>query len=77
MYIAESGDHGDNAPEPASPSDLDPSSVATAQVVGILPGMGAYTDSSDSDSNSSESDIDVSTFKRHAHVVVCSHSANH
>ena len=35
-----------------------------AKVVGVLPGLGNYTDSDDSDSSSSDSDIDTDLLKR-------------
>ena len=51
-----------NAAENASSSSN--CSQGVAKVVGVLPGLGVYTDSDDSDSSSSESDIDTDLLKR-------------
>jgi len=40
------------------------STTGVATVVGILPGLGDYTDSEHSDTSSSDSDIDTDLFKR-------------
>lgn len=38
--------------------------MASAQAVGVLPGIGSYSDSSNSDSSSSDSEIDTDMFRR-------------
>jgi len=40
------------------------STTGIATVVGVLPGLGDYTDSEQSDTSSSDSDIDTDLFKR-------------
>jgi len=54
----------------AKPASASPDSNANgvARVVGVLPGLGYYTDSDDSDSSSSDSDIDTDLFRRD-HIV--------
>jgi len=42
-------------------------STRVAQIVGVLPGLGDYTDSDHSDTSSSDSDIDTDLFKRDTH----------
>ena len=72
MFVV--ADCGDQPEASACSGSQELSTDSAAQIVGVLPGLGAYTDSSDTDSNSSESDIDVSTFKQQAKVVMCSQS---
>ena len=40
------------------------SATGVATVVGVLPGLGDYTDSEHSDTSSSDSDIDTDLFRR-------------
>jgi len=40
------------------------SATGVATVVGVLPGLGDYTDSDHSDTSSSDSDIDTDLFRR-------------
>jgi len=40
------------------------SATGVATVVGVLPGLGDYTDSEQSDTSSSDSDIDTDLFRR-------------
>lgn len=38
--------------------------MASVQTVGVLPGIGSYSDSSNSDTSSSDSEIDTDMFRR-------------
>jgi len=63
---AESSDPRATASAPSAPSQesTDAAAVGIATVVGVLPGLGNYTDSDQSDTSSSDSDIDTDLFRR-------------
>lgn len=47
-----------------SPENVVPREAAAARVIGILPGIGVYSNSSESDSSSSDSEIDTDLLRR-------------
>lgn len=66
-FVVEDGSH--ESPKPLKDVSLEtanvvPREAAVARVIGILPGIGVYSNSSESDTSSSDSEIDTDLLRR-------------